>query len=68
MVMDKTASTRHKTSKQPPSYYKNLRQELAAKGSDCSEACGQHQEEQKVTPQEVEQIRSIEPSLAPIHE
>ena len=32
MVVSKTAQARRQTSKRPPSYYKNLRRELAAKG------------------------------------
>lgn len=31
-MVGKTAQARHKTSKRPPNYYKNLRRELAAKG------------------------------------
>lgn len=32
MTASKPGQTRRKTAKRPPSYYKNLRQELAAKG------------------------------------
>ncbi|MCJ1367095.1 hypothetical protein MMC16_006227 [Acarospora aff. strigata] len=32
MAAGKTAQARRKTTKRPPSYYKNLRQELAARG------------------------------------
>jgi len=36
MTADKTPQARRKTTKQPLSYYKNLRKELAAKGRTAS--------------------------------
>ena len=37
-----------------------------SKGSDCSEACGQHQKKQSITPQEVEQVSQTEPLPVPL--
>lgn len=68
MVVSKTAQTRHKTSKRPPNYYKNLRRELAAKGRTAPKHADKHQEKQKITSQEVEQVRHIQLSPVPIYD
>ena len=53
MAVSKTAQARRKTTKRPQSYYKNLRRALTAEGRTAPKHAEKHQEEQKITPQEV---------------
>lgn len=66
MFVGKTVQARRKTTKRPPSYYKNLRGELVAKGRTARKHADNTKKSKRITPQKMKQVRHTESSPAPL--